>query len=154
ASGRYREAVEAFMACLALIPEEERNSRECATVLSNAGAAMAESGDVGNALRLTRSALAVFESLGDFEEIGRLHFNLGNMSRYQNAWTPMLEHYRQAAEAYGRVGNLTGVAQCRLAMANFKVGAAATNPELAEADLAAVDALGDDVVANPIVQWS
>lgn len=153
-SGRYRDAAEAFIACLELIPEEQHDSRERATVLSNAAAAMAESGEVGGALQMTRSALAVFESLGDFEETGRMHFNLGNMHRYQNAWQPMFDHYQRGADAFGRAGKPAGVAQCRLAMANFKVGLAAKKPEWAEEDLAAVEALGDEVLADPILQWS
>ncbi len=158
AAGRYREAGDGFLACLEHFAIEERETRNYAIVISNAAAAMAESGQLGNAIKLTHTAIGVLDSLPrpapveDIDAVARLHFNLGNMYKYQNAWNPMFDHYTRALRLYEVSSNPAGAAQCHLSLANFLM--TVQDPKFAVEHLDAVDALGERFKPDPIMAWS
>lgn len=51
-------------------------------------------------------ALAMYEAAGDLGGQGRAHNNLGTLYFYQGDWPAALDHYRRAAAALDRAGNV------------------------------------------------
>ncbi len=82
-SGRRSDAAKELLKCLRLFDEEERNTREYAAFCCNLGAALAESGELGAAIRFFRAALAIYDKRRETLDSALVHFNLGNVYKYR-----------------------------------------------------------------------
>ena len=120
-SGRRSDAAKELLKCLRLFDEEERNTREYAAFCCNLGAALAESGELGAAIRFFRAALAIYDKRRETLDSALVHFNLGNVYKYANNWQASVHHYETALDIFHKVGDRSREAACVIALGHFFV---------------------------------
>lgn len=150
-TGYYAEAVAEF-GLVEAFGKGEQQSVGYANYLTNFGSALAETGNLGVAIRMFETARSIYEPLGVDLAVANICFNLGNVYTYLNSWQLAGSSFEEAMHFYRKAGDDRGLARAILqdAIQLLNIGVL----DLAESRLAELRPLESIIQSDPLLHWS
>jgi tetratricopeptide (TPR) repeat protein len=153
-AGKPLEATKILMGSIELFDQSERDNPEYARFCLSLGSALAESGNFSLAKKFFNQALRIFNSHDHTKNAAFIHYNLGNVYKYENVMQKAIDHYQKALDQFKNLDDKEGMIICHLALCQYFVGLGIRNEGWVKPHLTQLASLKEHIQANPATTWA